>query len=817
MGNQTRTSLLSFNAGEWTPKLEGRVDLPKYKSSCRKLENYFAEIYGIITRRPGMQYIGLGKYDGDGSTRFFEFIYSSSIAYVLSFFKDSVAFYTRAGIPVTLTVSDVSAWLTTTSYAAYSYVNSGGLVYRCVTAHTSGTFATDLAAGKWVQDDIYYVYTGYTNAQVQELTFQQINDVVEIAHEAVPVKILSRLAEKNWTFADKTFETPPLRDENLTTTTITPSATTGSITLTASASLFEASHVGAYWQGGHSRPSAYVEISLGANGTSSTLDILGTYDLETHGTWTADVAIERSFDGVIWERVKVFSGKSDANYVTDGTQSTKQASYRLKVENYSAGSGRALLTRPDTYVYGLAKITGYTGSSTVVNATVIEDFYSTAATAIWREGAWSAKRGYPAALCLYEGRMFYGGSGLQSLTIWGSATDGFNDFKYGSSDADAFSFTLASNRQNAVQWMTGHKKLCIGTSGDEWTIQGGQGEEAITPSNVRAVKQTDRGSEKIQARMCGDVILFAQRGGKHIREFLYSFESDGYIANNATRFADHVVGTAKFKQMTFMQTPFPCLWAVTTENQLVSMMYDRSEDVNSWSIHPTEGLVNSIAVIPGENGNDEVWVACDRTVYNVAPPESIRTIERMVFDPVTLKQNMVYSDCSVTATGPTTTVSGLMMHAGGEVAVLADGAPVDGLTVSNAGVLTLPKSATTIIVGRKYTSTIQPQRIDVDALVGPSQGMTRRVREIVVRFNESLGLVYGDGKEKNALGNIVWHTLPFRDRNMPMDASPPLYTGDKVIPWPGDFEFEGDIILKQEQPLPCQIIAVIVKYEVTGR
>lgn len=41
------------------------------------------------------------------------------------------------------------AWVTSTAYQLQDIVTSGGSSYVCVVAHTSGTFATDLAAGKW--------------------------------------------------------------------------------------------------------------------------------------------------------------------------------------------------------------------------------------------------------------------------------------------------------------------------------------------------------------------------------------------------------------------------------------------------------------------------------------------------------------------------------------------------------------------------------------------------------------------------------------------------------------------------------------------
>lgn len=42
------------------------------------------------------------------------------------------------------------AWAAATSYAAKDMVSQGGSAYVAAAAHTSGTFADDLAAGKWI-------------------------------------------------------------------------------------------------------------------------------------------------------------------------------------------------------------------------------------------------------------------------------------------------------------------------------------------------------------------------------------------------------------------------------------------------------------------------------------------------------------------------------------------------------------------------------------------------------------------------------------------------------------------------------------------
>lgn len=49
-----------------------------------------------------------------------------------------------------LLIGTVTAWLTSTAYVAGDYVTNGGYTYKCLTNHTSGTFATDLAANKWI-------------------------------------------------------------------------------------------------------------------------------------------------------------------------------------------------------------------------------------------------------------------------------------------------------------------------------------------------------------------------------------------------------------------------------------------------------------------------------------------------------------------------------------------------------------------------------------------------------------------------------------------------------------------------------------------
>jgi hypothetical protein len=94
-GKQTPL-ISSFNAGELSPKLDARVDLEKYYSGCRTLENMVAHPYGAATRRPGFKYVADVRYE-DRFTRLVPFEFSTTQAYVLEFGHEYIRVYKDGG------------------------------------------------------------------------------------------------------------------------------------------------------------------------------------------------------------------------------------------------------------------------------------------------------------------------------------------------------------------------------------------------------------------------------------------------------------------------------------------------------------------------------------------------------------------------------------------------------------------------------------------------------------------------------------------------------------------------------------------------
>ena len=93
-----------------------------------------------------------------------------------------------------------------------------------------------------------------------------------LVHNDTPIQLLSRMGDTNWTLFQIDTEGGPFQEINTTATTVTPSATSGAITITASTGIFNANHVGGLFAlaGGVGSPlvQGYVRIT---GFTSSTL------------------------------------------------------------------------------------------------------------------------------------------------------------------------------------------------------------------------------------------------------------------------------------------------------------------------------------------------------------------------------------------------------------------------------------------------------------------------------------------------------------------------------------------------------------------
>jgi hypothetical protein len=290
--------ITALNAGELSPYLDARADVEKYKSGCRTLENMVVLPYGGVYRRFGTEYLGEAK-NASQRCRLIGFNYSTTTRFVLEFGNQYIRVW---GNDTIVSHATGTAWAAGTVYAAGDLVTNGGITYLARENHTaSALFATD--SSKWYAQSggILEVPTPYLEADLRELQYAQINDVMYLAHANHAPRKLTRLADNKWALVKVDWKYPPLLDQNITDATIESIASYGTTTMTgrdanmnAKNNTFLSGHVGSHWAIQWPRKSGSVNVDISNSQlVSDVLDIQGTWTVTTVGTWKAKLRLLR--------------------------------------------------------------------------------------------------------------------------------------------------------------------------------------------------------------------------------------------------------------------------------------------------------------------------------------------------------------------------------------------------------------------------------------------------------------------------------------------------------------------------------------------
>ena len=473
--------------------------------------------------------------------------------------------------------------------------------------------------------------------------------------------------------------------------------------------------------------------------------------------------------------------------------------------NGGAGFQTTDVGRIISFNSGKAKITSRT-STTVVVCTITTAFTNTNATAAFNLGAFSDTTGHPSCVSFFEQRLVFAGTTDEPQTLFFSKAGDYENMTTGTNADDAMVYTIASNQVNAIRYMKAVRTLVVGTTGGEFTVSADGTDASITPTNITIKRQSSFGSANVDAIPAGNAILFLQKAKRKIRELQYNFDSDGYQAPDLTILNETVTDTG-INEMSYQQEPGSNIWCVRDDGVLACLTYQRSENVIAWSRHIFGGefgsgraVCESIASISGTLTEDEVWVIVKRTI-NGATKRYVECFSDFDFDE-TDANDFKFLDSHLSYSGSaTTTLSGLAHLEGQTVSILADGAAHANKTVSS-GAITLDRSVTKACVGLSYDSILQTMRIEGGAAEGTSQGKTKRISKVVLRLFETVGVKVGP-----SLTNL--ELIPFRTTSSllsnPVDT---LLSGDKEIEFNDDYNSDGFIFIKQDQPLPCSILAI---------
>lgn len=636
-----------------------------------------------------------------------------------------------------------------------------------------------------------------------------------VAKAAIPVGYLALPDQvASVTTREEIRQWPPMLSENVTDITITPSATSGTITLTASAALFQQGHEGAYFEIAHKRDNALVEIvgAVGAfSGTTSGLRVVGSYDFYTYGTWSGTIHLERLNAAGGWDIVRSWKGNKDRNVITSGTEE-QESTLRIRAVSCvgEAASGAAvprfLLEAADAQIVGLVRVTDVT-TTTTATAVVVTSLHSATATIAWTEGAFSAFRGYPRAIAMHQQRLLFAGTQSYPVGIWGSVANDIENFRRTTLEDGSFFFQLASEEANVIQWMVSFSRLLIGTNGELWSADGGGEGSPLNATSVRFTQGGRFGSAYLPATLVHEVPVFVERTGRKVRRVTYSQEEEKFIGSNLTVLAEHVT-EGGIRQMAFAQQPNAILWVVTGAGQLVGMTFENEQNVYGWHRHVTDGTIESVAVVYGADA-DEVWVTVLRTIGE----RQIRTVER--FDPTAAAMDfsdpsaLVYADAAITIEpGGSAEISAPHL-AGATVSILVDGARHPDAVVSGDGTITLDSDGyATAIVGLPFTARLQPWRQEFQMQKGTAQGNRVKVASVVVMLLDSMGGHVADSPTSRQ------QEIKYREASDPMDEALPLFTGERQVKMASEHRESVDTTVFSSDPFPFNVTALTLKLDV---
>jgi len=793
----------SFNAGELSPLLEARTNLDKYRNGCRVLENFLITPYGPANRRAGLQYIGKAKV-ASKRCRLVGLNLTATSRFILEMGEGYMRFW-KNGAQLTLNGNPVEA-------TAVDW--QGNVISPTPTASHP-----------------------FTESQLRDVSVLQINNVIYFAHPDCPPYRLSRYSDTNWTIGEVPWSFPPVLDQNYTTTTITPSATTGTITLVASAALFDpVNHIDSYWQLDHVPTTSLLSHPISANNTSTTISILGAWQIQSFGSWTAEIQLQASTDnGATWETRRNYKSLGgDFNVVSTGEEQS-QTLFRFVVSGWfsiqSATPARIQLAAIDPVLKGCVRITAI-ASTTSATARVVKTLGGTTATSRWCEGAFSKKQGYPNAIGLHESRLIFAGTASLPNTLWGSYSNDFENFRKGSFDDNAWMFTLASTTGGRINWLLGKNVLLVGTSLDEWSIGASDTGKPLTATNVSARAQSQYGSDNLPALVVNDTILYVQRMGRKIRELVYTWSSETWVSNDITALAEHT-SRGLIKEIAYQRVPDAVYWFVRGDGQLVSMTYEREQQVVGFARHITDGTIESIATINGIDGEDEVWVSVNRTINN----QSVRYIERFNLGMRNAldtgdKANWFFLDAGVSKSAtyvggvPTSssTISGLSHLEGKAVSVWGGvyNANSNAITygvippvinpttnlpmVVTNGQILLQTPVASYCVGLPYTSLICPQRVDQQLADGTSQSRKMRIPRLNIKLYQSFAGEYSSDQDN-------WFPMVSRKTTNSMDDSAPIINDWTRMYLSSNWQDGVDIYIRQNLPIPLTIAAIVPVWE----
>jgi hypothetical protein len=620
----------SFLGGEWSKQMQGRFDLPDYRTGMNECLNLIPIEEGACPRRSGTRLGGVTRNGAYGVLR--EYNVDEAQPYDIELTAGFLRLWPDSNLVTHpgIAVSDISvanpAVFTSVAHgldtgdqvlftlaSATTYAGIDQVLGRqlSVTVLDTDTFTVvDALTGAVIDGTlidftalvelsvfkIFELTTNYSEDDLQQIRIVQDGVDALLLHRNYPPQIFAIQtntagAFSNATIADAAFNDGPYLDIPEDGTTLTPSATSGSITFTASAITsindgrgFLATDVGRMFRV-FSEPPDWVPDTYAAG---EKVKDAGTY-------WRA---------------------------VGNGANSpTLQP---------STNSGRDWVIDPTAAAWTWGTITSISSSTSFVGTLAPEVTYPdntaggnllyTNAIKAWQLGAYSDTTLYPSVGAYFQGRVWLGGAAKNRFDACVSndfAVNGYINFAPTGldgtvADNNGISGTLNAREIENFLWMLPDEQgILAGTQSGEWIIASSGSGEPITPTSILTREMTHYGSLNATALKIERATVFIHRDTRKIYEYMANYFTQKFVADNLTLKAKHLT-VGGVAEVAYMRELTPIIWARLENGGLIGCTYKHDDPIKplefaAWHRHQlgTERNVISIQGGPANGGQTD--------------------------------------------------------------------------------------------------------------------------------------------------------------------------------------------------------------------
>jgi hypothetical protein len=696
-----------------------------------------------------------------------------------------------------------------------AFTPTGNFWIRLASSDTFGAWVSSVAiesAGAVVLPAFW------AESDLPKLRVDQSGDVVFLAYSSGRQQRIERQGSRSWSRVDYLSDDGPFLPVNTSAATLTASALTGIGTLTASKPLFHAGHLGALYRLASTGQSVTEAITAGDQ-WSDPIRVTGIEGGRLFGITVA------GYTGVhtltLQRSVGAPGDWTDLESYATGTSTTKNDGldnqiiyYRIgcKTGNYTSGGSTVGLFYAAGSIQGIGRVTAVV-STTVCYIDILKDFGAVTATSEWWEGQWSDHRGWPSAVCLHDGRLWWAGGDR----IEGSVSDAYTSFDDNvEGDSGPINRNIGSGPVDDIAWLLPLTQLLVGTQAAELSARASTLDEPLTPAGFSLKRVSTQGSASAQAVMVDSSGIFVQRNGSRVYELSLDANGYNYVAHELTAVVPEI-GAAGITTMAVQRQPDTRIHCVRSDGVVALLVYDRVEEVNGWVTVTTDGVVEDVAVLPADE-EDRTYYVVQRTING----NTVRYLERWAKtseatypyptadecdgeDPVMGSGHLLkLADSAVYIAGPTTTIYGLSHLIAATVIAWGNNAYLGSFVVSAEGTMNLGVEATGIVIGLPYSACFKSARL----AFAQQETLMQRAKidhiGLLLLNTHAQGVQYGQDFQH-------LDELPRMEAGTDIDPTGvhTVYAADS-IELNGVWTTDARLCLTAHAPFPCTVAAAVI-------